>query len=74
MNRFSGILDMFFYTTDTIDGEKTSLAFFFSSQNANFTRLYLVRASLARRFMEAGYTKWYGGIKLWEQEILLLEN
>ena len=29
MNRFLGILDMFFYTTDTIDGEKTSLAFFF---------------------------------------------
>ena len=41
MNRFSGILDMFFYTTDTIDGEKTSLAFFISHKGpffANFLR------------------------------------
>ena len=39
INRSMRILDMFFYATNTIDGEKTSLAFFFSHENANFTHL-----------------------------------
>ena len=41
-NRSMRILDMFFYATNTFNGEKTSLAFFISHENANFTRLILV--------------------------------